>query len=188
MSLFILPKTGEPRHLVKSYWDKDKKKHSSKKIAYVFKWPEKAIDRLKRLQKRLDQQEKRNAAPDLPKSYIQKGLRLAEHWRNRIRDFKHATNREVARKRERVDRRFTGTKNARPIQKLRAPPNPLNELKTILNSSRLKDILARLRVDRNYCPGGRLRDDLRGPLAAELKDTKDLLAELWQELGIELQA
>ena len=72
----------------------------------------------------------------------------------------------------------------RPPQTLHAPPNPLNELKTVLNHVELQGIFKRLRGDVNYCPGGRLRDDLREILRVELAPTKKILDELWTELGM----
>jgi len=72
----------------------------------------------------------------------------------------------------------------RAPQILHAPPNPLNELKTVLNHTELEDIFKRLHGDVNYCPGGRLRQDLRETLRVELAPTFALLDELRLELGI----
>jgi hypothetical protein len=70
----------------------------------------------------------------------------------------------------------------RPPQLLHAPPNPLNELKTMLNHSELEDIIMRLRSDTNYCPGGRMREDLRATLRVELEPTFRLVDEIRREL------
>ena len=65
-----------------------------------------------------------------------------------------------------------------------APPNPLSLLKEQFNVSRLQDAYDRLRADENYCPGGKLRPDLRDTLRVELKSAKQIIDQLWTDLGL----
>ncbi len=71
---------------------------------------------------------------------------------------------------------------ARPIQVAHAPSNPLTDLKAFLQYARLEDVLARLHADEHFCPGGRIRADLRATLKVELAPVKKVLDGFWNEL------
>jgi hypothetical protein len=71
----------------------------------------------------------------------------------------------------------------RSPQTLHAPSNPLAELKELLDYSEFQETIKRFKSDPNYFPNGKIRDDLREPLLAELEPTFRLVDEIRRELG-----
>jgi hypothetical protein len=105
MSFHIIPKTGEPKHLTESYWDKEDKKHKSKKIAYVYLWAKNNIDRLKTMVEDLAKAEKNANNETKEKSFRVVEAAKVRKLESQIDRFKRTSTKKVKFARSRIDAR-----------------------------------------------------------------------------------
>jgi hypothetical protein len=181
MSIHVIPKNGEPRYLIESYWDKKTKTHKTRKLAYIYMWRRDGFLRLKRLHQNHARITRDIEKPEHANAYRKKGQELANSLLGKIQKLKRDETTDAWRKRRNVDGRAKGGE----MQRWFIPPSrldPRDRLNKVCDVASFKSV--RDEFTAKYYRDGAWMPGMIDVIAGQLKPYFDEVQAFREDLGI----